>query len=163
VFIAPKAGGAVDAGSAGFTSNGGAWNGLTDVDDAPPWGTRFNLSGGSDGDWIAWAVALRAGTYRLTFWSFVYDGAGIITFALNTWGGTQTPVDITDAPYGASGGSADCYAAAPVLNQQFDVCDDLVIPADGQYSIYAYVDGKNPASSGFVTNLNAILLERISA
>ena len=126
-----------------------------------PFGTRFQASAPTAGPWIMFALSLRAGTYSLTLVSFTYDGGGIVSFSLDRLGSTLTDIDA--APYNASNADADTYSAAPVSNAEIVVCSDLVIPADADYSVRATITAKNPASSGFVSNLNALIFHRLTA
>jgi hypothetical protein len=122
-----------------------------------PFGSRY--SDDADGAWIEWDVALAAGTYTLEFHGWQFGGTGILRFALNDGDGL---VNIDAAPYNASGSTVDQYTGG-AGNSFFlaTIADDLVIPADGVYTLRATVTGKNASSSGFVTNILNIQLQRI--
>lgn len=132
----------------------------TPADVNPPFGTHYPSNAPAAGPWIIFATPLRAGTYRVTLVSYAYGGGGILTFSLSRLAQT-TFTPLTGSPYNASGATADTYSAAAVANKQLVVCNDLVIPADDDYAIKLDITGKNASSSGFVTNVNALILERV--
>lgn len=132
---------------------GGASTGIT------PFGTRY--SDDVNGSWVEWYVALAAGTYALELHSWSYDATGILKFSLDDGGGL---VDIDAAPYNAATAHADTFDALGTLsNKIVMVADDLVIPADGVYTLRATVDGKNASSTGYGTNIVYIALQRNAA
>lgn len=144
-------------------------NGVTDANwtkSAPagdyPWGTVYNSA---QNDRRQWALSLRAGTWRVTLRTWTYDGGGIFTFYINHWGDGPTHADdlLTASPYSAGGATADTYSVASTRNVEVEVCDDLTIPEDGDYALLIAVDTKNASSSGYASNVEAIVLERIGA
>ena len=124
-----------------------------------PFGVR--TSSDTNGAWVEWYVALRAGTWALTFRGWDHSNGGILVFSLN---GT----DIDDSPYDASSASYDTRSMVPPFGTDSDlapaqtVCTDLVIPESGLYTLRATVTGKNELSGGYTSNINYIALRMVA-
>jgi hypothetical protein len=124
----------------------------TQPDNNVPFGTRFNENAN---DWIAWGISLRAGTYRLTIYSWAYVGGGTMKCGLASLA-QPTMTDITGSPYNASNATVDTNEAGNVYNKALEVCDDLVIPDDGDYALRV-------TALDDPVNVNLIVFERIGA
>ncbi|MEV7135674.1 glycosyl hydrolase family 28-related protein [Arthrobacter sp. NPDC093128] len=108
-----------------------------------------NANGGTLNDYIEWDAHLDAGTYSLDVYTRDGTTCGLLSISLD---------GAALASFGASGSSVDTYAAAAASTKR--TITGIVIPSRRTVRVRVTVSGKNPASSSYFANLNALTFSR---
>jgi hypothetical protein len=98
---------------------------------------------------------LRAGTYTLSIVTWRFSGGGSLQFKLGSLAQLAF-TDIDASPYNASSDTVSTDGATD-KNHLLEVCNDLVIPTDGDYALKVTAGGGAPA------HINLVLFERTGA